>query len=342
MGGFHLFTLANIPVRVNPWLFLLLFMLGRGLQPKGLLLFVPCAVLSLLVHEFGHALVARRYKLNPEILLHGWGGLTAHQRASTPGQEAKIIAAGPFAGLLLFGTSYLVNRYVALPPGAPTAVFGLLEDINFYWSIFNLMPMWPLDGGQLLRLGAMKIWQPARGERIAHIASIVVVGLVAFFAYQAGFGGPLMLIMLGLTAWQNFQALSAAPGASPRRDNPHARQLLLHAEAAYQAGNDEEAARLCHQLRSEGNVPPLLLARAWAILGVTTTRRGEHEEALSYLQRAPDLPEVVEAKAQCLYELGQYDALEELVGTNGFARLPEDTRKLILDALRDALQTQPA
>jgi Flp pilus assembly protein TadD len=125
------------------------------------------------------------------------------------------------------------------------------------------------------------------------------------------------------------------------RDNPFARELLKNAEAAYAKADDETTARLCHQLRNEGNVPPPVLARAWALLGVTATRRENYEEALSYLRRAPDSTDVVEATAQCFYQLGMFDALEALCGTRAFAKLPSETREAIMAALRDSPQNGP-
>src|SRR5688572_6731933 len=171
MGGFHLFTLADIPVRLSPWyLFLLAFWVFP--DPASGLLFALCVTLSLLAHEFGHAFVARHYKLQPEVLLHGFGGRTAHQRARTDRQDALIIAAGPTAGLLL-GAACLVAR--ELFPIESRALYTLLTEliyINFFWSIFNLLPLWPMDGGQLLRIGASKLLKPARGERVTHIVSL--------------------------------------------------------------------------------------------------------------------------------------------------------------------------
>lgn len=340
MGGFHLFTLADIPVRISPWyLFLLAFLTFRN--PASGLLFALCITISLLAHELGHAFVARHFKLRPEILLHGLGGLTGHERARSNRQDALIIAAGPVAGFLLGGACVLARAFFPIESRALYAFLTELMYVNFFWSVFNLLPMWPMDGGQLLRIGASKLFKPARGERITHIVSLVVVGLIAASSYLPGLGGllfagPFMLFILAMTAWQNVQALSDGNRSSaPPRDNPFARELLAQAEAAYTAGDDDEAARLSHQLRSEAHVPPQLLARAWAILGVTATRKGNYKEALSYLKRAPDLPDVVEATAQCFYQLEMYDALEALVTTRAFSRLPSQTRETILDALRE-------
>lgn len=345
MGGFHLFTLADIPVRISPWYLLLLgFLIYR--DPASGMLFAVCITASLLAHELGHAFVARRYKLRPEILLHGLGGLTGHERARSDRQDALIVAAGPAAGFLLGGTCLLVLTFVQVSSAGLQTLLGQLVFWNFFWSIFNLLPMWPMDGGQLLRIGASKLFKPARGERITHIVSLAVVVLIAAGSYFLSFGGyvmsgPFMLFILAMTAWQNVQALSERSQQPVRRESPFARDLLAQAEAAYQAGNDDEAARLSHQLRGEGHVPPQLLARAWAILGVTATRKGNFQEALSYLRRAPDMPDVVEATAQCFYQLEMYEALEALVGTRAFTRLPNATRDAILAALREIAPVAP-
>ena len=340
MGGFHLFTLADIPVRVSPWYLFLVCFFVQQMDAGNPLTVGLLITVSLLAHELGHALVARHYKLRPHILLHGFGGVTGHERARTERQDALIVAAGPLAGLALSALCFAALQVNTFATPAAVSLLRLGFMLNLFWSLFNLLPMWPLDGGQLMRLGASKIWQPARGERITHMASIVVVAAVAFASYQFGMS-QLTLIILAITAYQNVQALSEGPARQAPRDNPFARELLKNAEAAYASGDDETTARLCHQLRNEAHVPAPLLARAWSLLGVTATRREHYEEALSYLRRAPDSADVVEATAQCFYQLGMYEALEALCGTRAFAKLPSTTRDAILVALRDSPQNGP-
>ncbi len=337
MAGFHLFSLAGIPVSVSPWYLLLLAYLafGGGGIAQGMLL-AACITFSLLAHEMGHALVARAYKLRPHVMLHGFGGLTGHERPASNGAEALIVAAGPGAGLLTAGAAYLALEYAPITSPVTAQLVTTMFYLNTFWSLFNLLPMWPMDGGQLMRLGAGKAFKPARAERITHITSIVVVLLVALASYRTPIGGPMIMFILAITAWQNYQALNVSKTSSaPARDNPFARELIDNAERAYERGEDEEASRLCHQLRAEGSVPPRILDRAWAILGICATRKGEYEEALSYLRRASNSPEVVEALAQCHYQLGMFDALEALVQTKEFLRLPSDTRSDILAALAE-------
>ena len=96
MNAIYLFSFRGIPVYVQLWYFLLLafFCFGQDVQ-SGLVL-AGCVTVSLLVHEFGHALVAAKYRLNPTVILHGWGGLCAHERAEKDTHDAFFFSAKAF------------------------------------------------------------------------------------------------------------------------------------------------------------------------------------------------------------------------------------------------------
>jgi len=319
-------------VWVSPWHVLFLAYLSWSMGLRAGMLYAVCIALSVLVHGFGHALVAKVFRLHPQILLTGFGGLTGHERAQRDRDDALIIAAGPFAGLL-FGVFALAARlWIPMTPALYEMADHLVY-INFYWSVINLLPLWPLDGGQLYRLGMLKLAKPVRAEQIVHVTALVLlVGLIYVMGANSMF---LMLIAITL-GMQNITALqNGGSGAPVRNVNRQAVELFRNAVLAYERGDDREAARLCHQLRAEGNVPAEVMKRAWALLGITTTRKGDFEEALSYLRRAPDSPEVVEATAQCFYQLEMYEALEALVQTKAFERLPSETRDAIVKALVD-------
>jgi stage IV sporulation protein FB len=101
---------------------------------------------SILVHELGHALAARFFKLHPlEIVLHGFGGLTRYALAARPWPGIFTTFAGPAAGLLL-GVILLF-----VPNSVP--VVGSLAVFNLFWSLVNLLPLFPLDGGHILAHG---------------------------------------------------------------------------------------------------------------------------------------------------------------------------------------------
>jgi hypothetical protein len=226
-------------------------------------------------------------------------------------------------------------------PAPAFQVVHHLVIINFYWSLANLLPLWPLDGGQLYRLAMLRFFKPVRAERIVHGTALAMLGAVVYFLGRglsvSGTGDMFFVLILITLAMQNISALQRGSSGAPVRTlNKHAVELFRGAVLAYERGDDGEAVRLCHQLRAENNVPPEVVKRTWALLGIATTRKGNFEEALSYLRRAPDSPEVVEATAQCFYQLEMYEALEALVQTHAFERLPGDTRDTIVRALTDA------
>lgn len=335
MSGIHLFTLLGIPVWVSPWFFLLVAIgfsggdVGRGVLMGGVIF------VSILVHEFGHALVARKYRLEPQVMLHGLGGLTAHQPAEWDHQEALIVAAGPAAGFLLALVSGAVWAWVPGVPPLAVELLGTLVFINVFWSVYNLLPIWPMDGGQLLRLAAHRLLSPRTATLLVHGLALVLVLVVGVIGAKFGFG-TMLGILLFLTAWQNVSALREGGAPGTRRETEATKAQLREAELAFERGDDTEAVRLLHQLRSGARLTPGSMARLWAMLGVATTRLGKFDEAIAFLRRAPARADVVEALAQCHFQLGDLDALDGLVRSAAFRALDTDKRAVIEDALREA------
>ena len=164
MNAIYLFTLRGIPVFVQPWFFLLLAFFAFGSDLTSGLIFAVCVTFSLLVHEFGHATVAAYYQLQPAVILHGWGGLCAHQRAKRDLHDAFIVSAGPGAGFALGIACILLQivlpeSFLSTRPLVQFALFQLIF-INIFWSLFNILPLWPLDGGQLFRLAGLRPVSP--------------------------------------------------------------------------------------------------------------------------------------------------------------------------------------
>ncbi len=151
---------------------------------------------SILVHELGHALLARRYRLFPiSITLHGFGGLTAHAHTKTARQGLFVSFAGPLAGLAL-GAVGGILMLAATPIGNSelTSWVFQLTAINIFWSLFNLVPMYPLDGGWILfHLLSMKKPPPWALRTTAYVSIVMAAGVV-WFAWQSG------MVFLGIVA----------------------------------------------------------------------------------------------------------------------------------------------
>jgi len=179
------FKLFNIPVRVEPWFWLTGFLLGGGLSGAldrevfvGVLLWMLILFVSILIHEFGHALVSRKLTgVTPNVKLWAMGGLAYPNTHLTRKQSFWVTWAGPLAGLAFFlvislacclvygfaGGSNVISflilpRDSVTPAGAMVfqqmhpVTFDILRAlvfVNFWWSLVNLLPVFPLDGGQI-------------------------------------------------------------------------------------------------------------------------------------------------------------------------------------------------
>ncbi|MFH1467697.1 MAG: site-2 protease family protein [Pseudomonadota bacterium] len=216
------FRLLGFPVGVHPmvWLLLAFVVLSFASDgPMGLamgLLWAGVAFTSVLVHELGHALAAKAFGLGPvEILLHGFGGLTRFRRAGSTTKSLLVTAAGPGAGLALAALSAVGSLGLALLPLLPGAGFllvllGTSLRVNLFWSLFNLLPMAPLDGGQIL--GHLLILAGMRPQRTQRAVAYVSLGLAAAIALGAILLHQWFLILVAFLAVQrNLPVLTGRP-----------------------------------------------------------------------------------------------------------------------------------
>ena len=200
------FRVLGIAVVVEWWFWLSGVLLGGGMNAHNSRAWSEVAVwcgvmfVSVLVHELGHALAGRHFGAQPAIKLHGFGGLTVLPGAMfSRGQSILVSGAGPMAGLLL---GFVVLAIVQVLRGVdlPLLPRSALRDglyINFVWTALNLLPIQPLDGGQILR----DILGPRRRQTAAMVGGILAVGL-GIWAFTEG--QIYMAVMLGLLAYHNF------------------------------------------------------------------------------------------------------------------------------------------
>jgi Zn-dependent protease/predicted transcriptional regulator len=137
--------------------------------------------LSVLAHEFGHALVAqwRGIAVN-SITLFIFGGVASlSQDSEEPGDEFVIAIAGPLVSLGLAGFFGALWAGFSNASEQTTALLGYLATINLFLAVFNLIPGFPLDGGRVLRAIIWKITGSVR--RGTAIASGVGIALGTLF-----------------------------------------------------------------------------------------------------------------------------------------------------------------
>lgn len=334
MAPIHLFTLAGIPVRVTLGFLLLVAYYAYSLSAGGIVAvvgFLAAVVLSFLVHEFGHALVARRFKLGPQIYLHGFGGLCAHQPAARDRDDVMIIAAGPLAGLafaglvaltkaLLPASAFVSASGLGWQPNFLAALFASLWFINFYWSLVNLLPLFPLDGGQLFRLLLLRLVKPAaKAERIVHGVGIAIAGVGVVYGLVTQ--SMLLALLSGMLLAQNLRYLMEGAPTRVRARSELVDQLLAQARSALAQGDPREARRLAYQARDERNVAGDQVQRAFEMLAVTSAILEDWEESLDWARRANATPAIDEARVRSLIGLGRTAEARHALGE---AKLPAE------------------
>ena len=215
MGGrgstYKLFSIAGIRVGVDfSWfvvLFLAIFWLSSafktmlgGNDTTAYVTAVVTALLffgSLLLHELGHAVVARRAGIKvPRIDLWMLGGMARMEREpATPGEEFKISVAGPIVSLLLavlcialgvsVGGADTVMKTIGLSDQVRVTpqflALSVLATMNLVIFVFNLLPAWPLDGGRIARAIAWK----ATGSKVRATVFSAQLGRLLAFALAA-------------------------------------------------------------------------------------------------------------------------------------------------------------
>ncbi len=200
------FRLLGIPVRVHPMFWLIALLLGWRLPVAEQVLWVVVVVFSILVHEMGHAFSARALGWRTHVVLHSLGGLTIfdEKRPMRLGWPQAFIAfCGPFAGFILAGVVYtFMPLLVDTRSGVLGALYFHLLWVNIVWGLVNLLPVWPLDGGQMVR-SLMVEFAGDRGFSISSILSFVSAGGAAFAAWQ--FNQPYIAVFFAyfaLVEWE--------------------------------------------------------------------------------------------------------------------------------------------
>jgi Zn-dependent protease len=242
--------IAGIRVNIHWSALLIAFLSGiylvRLVSPAAVLVGTTGFLMSILLHEFGHALTARRFGIETEsIQLFYLGGVARLSREpDSPKADGWIAAAGPLTSVALALAG--IGSWWALGGRANdsdvTALLGWLGFTNALLAAFNLLPGAPLDGGRILKAARWAFHGSRyRAAREAGRAgqflgwSIVAFGLVITARGQFG----LMVVATGLFIALNARVEVATAEISERLDGVKVRDLTWFGVAA--AGSDMDA-----------------------------------------------------------------------------------------------------
>ena len=220
------FRLFGIPFEVAPYFWIISALLsGSAVHGQNavllLVVWVLCVFVSIVVHELGHALMARHYGASPLVRLYALGGVTQPGRGFTRGQNLMVVLCGPAAGFGLYlavrAASGLLRHpapavYDFLAGDTPASIATLyavhaLLFINLIWTLFNLLPILPLDGGLILR----NVIGYGRENWARMIGMVCAVGCAVWAVSTGWIYGA---IFFGFLAYQNFQGGGPLPGSA--------------------------------------------------------------------------------------------------------------------------------
>jgi Zn-dependent protease len=207
-GRIDSMKIFGIPVKVEASFLLVLLMASARssdvsmIAEWGLVVFF-----SILIHELGHAFAGRAFGLEPQITLYAMGGLTSwadNRKEMKPSQSILISLAGPFSGLLLGGLVFLLQPFYEGDSFLMSVAISDLLWINIAWSIFNLFPILPLDGGHVLE--SVEEWWRGKRENIISTCISLAVSLLVF-GWAISIKYHWVAFLTGWFAWSNASAI---------------------------------------------------------------------------------------------------------------------------------------
>jgi stage IV sporulation protein FB len=192
------FTIFGIPIhiRFSFWIVAAIIfpfqltVLSRSESWPFLAAWLAVVAASVIAHELGHALTARRFGAQVDMTLYALGGFTRWATAQPIGPWRRVVvaAAGSAVGFALGGLVLLALRTGVIPDEPRVLAFALESfwQVNILWGVLNWLPVRPLDGGHIF-LGVMQALLGRAGERIADVVFPIVTIAGGLFALSRGY-----------------------------------------------------------------------------------------------------------------------------------------------------------
>lgn len=270
----------------------------------GLAALTLLVTLSILAHELGHAVVSRLYGWQPHITMMWFGGQT-HPGAPRPmtwRQDLAVTAAGPAMSAVLAVLGFVALRLGAGRHPVSGFLFEMLLEANFLWTLFNLVPVMPLDGGKIVNTLSMRLFGP-RGFLLAQAVALLASAAIVYLAIRTG--QPILGLFFAVFGFRALSMLAAGWRAEREGDvgdTPQARTLDAAAEALREGRLDDVRA-LAAPVLEEG-APPVLASRAHHLLGWVALKEGRGRPALDHFAQVSRRPVETQALAAAFSLVG--------------------------------------
>ncbi len=269
-----------IPLIIHPffWFFAALIGWIMGQSLLGTLIWVGIIFVSVVIHEMGHALTALLFKQKARIQLIAMGGVTSFEGPKLKfWQQFLITLNGPLFGFCLF---LLATALLHLPfPPLFLQILKMTQVANLFWTVVNLLPVLPLDGGQLLRI-LLEAAFGVEGFKASLLIGALLAVLLSLYCFmvQAYLVGAFFFLF----AFQSFDSWRKNRLTNRSDRDEENKKLMIQAEEALQAGNREEAKRLLEEVKQKATGGVLANA-AQQYLAYLKFQEGKKKEAYELL-----------------------------------------------------------
>lgn len=302
-----------IPIRITFFFWITAGLIGylNSGSLIGTLIWIGIILISILVHEFGHALTAKFFGQRPRIELVAFGGLTYPEGPRlSKGKEFLVILMGPVFGFGLFLLATILLPY--MPPKI-FPIMQVIQWVNLFWTIVNLIPVLPLDGGQLVRVVLQGI-MGAKGLRAAIISSAVISIIIALIGFTSGW--YILGILFILFAFQNMDTFRQIRHFTDADDKDDVQGELDEIERLIMQNNLTDAELRLTEFRKKVT-SGISYEAATQYLAQIKYQKKEYDEAYTLLmeeRKRLSIPSQIILQ-KLAYERGNYPLVVELADT---------------------------
>ena len=303
-----------IPVTIYPAFWLMAAAIGwlNTASLAGILIWVVVVFVSVLIHELGHALTGLILGQRVSVDLLALGGVTKRggtRRLSLP-QEFLFVLNGPLAGLFLYSLAHYAQGFVTQSTGPLAYGLQVAVYVNLFWTLINLLPIQPLDGGKLFSI-LLEGMLGFRGVKLSFFFSIVLSGALALLCFAGRLILPGAFFMIfafeSYRTWKGMRALTVLDADQTLQ------QQVREAEVLLEKGHFSEAEQRLRLLRERAPSGVLHVA-ATELLASALASQGHMQEAYALLSPKRKLlsPPGLLLLQQLAYQQGEWRAAADL------------------------------
>ena len=274
---------GKISFRVHPFFWILAGLIGwiNSSDYYQIAIWIAVVFISVAFHELGHAVTALIFKQTPKIELMAMGGVTSYSGKSMKfWQQFLVVLNGPLFGLSLFVLATILLSLNLWDNVFYLTFLHIMQIANLFWTVINLLPVLPLDGGQLLRIFLESIFG-VKGYRFSlFIGVIFSLSFSIFFFLKSGF---LIGALFFLFAFRSFDMWRKSRYVTASDRNQENALLMQKIEKELTAGRKAEAKNMLLDLLKKIEKKGVIFLMAQQHLAFIYLEEGGLEEAYKLL-----------------------------------------------------------